>query len=107
MVGAADQPRAPLAGLQIDVETELAGDHDLVPERHDGFAKNPLALMRAIGLGGVKKGDAAFIGRADDIDHLGAGRDRRLVGAGHVLDTEADTGDFKLTELAPAALLSG
>ena len=70
MVRTADETRASLASLKIDVPTELAGDHDLVPERRNGFAENPLTLMRAVGLGGVEKGDAAFIGRADDIEDV-------------------------------------
>ena len=56
------QARAPLAGLKVDVPAELRGDHDLVAERRDGFAQNPLTLMRAIRFGGVEKRDAAVEG---------------------------------------------
>ena len=76
---------------------------DLVAERRDGFAENPLALMRAVGFSSIEEGDAALIGRADDVDHLRSGRNDRLVGPMHVLDAEANAGDFQLTELSPRA----
>ena len=69
---AADEARATRAGLQVDVPAELAGDHHLVAEWCDGLAQNPLALMRAVGFGSVKKRDTPFISCADDIDHLGS-----------------------------------
>ena len=84
-------------------EAELGGDHHLVAKRRDGFAENPLALMRAVGFGGVEKGDSALKGRADDVDHFGPGGNSGLVGPVHVLHAEADTGDFQLTELSPRA----
>ncbi len=46
--------------------------------------------MRAIGLGGVEESDATVEGCPDDVDHLGPGRDRRLVRAAHVLHAETD-----------------
>ncbi|MNT30947.1 hypothetical protein D3C72_1667640 [compost metagenome] len=107
VVWTADQPRAALAGLRVDVPAEFAGDHDLVAERGDGFAEDALAFMRAIGLGGIKKSDAVVMGRTDDVDHLGAGGDCRLIGAGHVLDAKADAGHFQLTKLASRPWLSG
>ena len=92
------RPRAPLAGLQIDVPAELGGDHDLVAERRDAFAEDPLDLMRAVGLGRVEEGDATVEGRPDDVEHLGPAGDRRLVGAAHVLDAEADARDLQLPQ---------
>ena len=56
------KPGAALAGLRIDVPAELGGDHDLVPERLDGFAENPFAFEGAVCLGSIEKGDAAVVG---------------------------------------------
>ena len=84
------QSRPALAGFLVDVPAELRGDHDLVAERLDAFAENPLHLVRAIGFGRVVERDAALEGRPDDVDHLRPGRDRGLIGAAHVLDADAD-----------------
>ena len=102
-VRAADEPRAPLAGLEIDVPAELRGDHHLVAERLHAFAEDPFHLVGAVGLGRVVEGDATVEGRPDDVDHLGPGRDRRLIGAAHVLDAEADAGDLQRAKLPPPA----
>ena len=59
-------------------------------------------LVRAVGLGRVEEGDAAIEGGPDDVDHLGPGGDRRLIGAAHVLDAEADAGDLQRAQLAPS-----
>ena len=72
---AAVEPRAALAGLQIDVPAELGRDHDLVAERRHAFAEDPFHLVRAVGLGRVEEGDAPVEGRADDVEHLRPGRD--------------------------------
>ena len=104
---AADEARAPRASLQVDIPAELAGDHHLVAKGRDGFAENPLALVRAIGLGGVKKRDATLIGRADDVDHFRPRRNRRLVSAGHVLHAQTDTGNLQLPQLSPGTRLPG
>ena len=42
-VRTAVETRTPLARLQIDVPAELRRDDDLVAERRDGFAEDPLA----------------------------------------------------------------
>ncbi len=98
VVRAAVEARAPRARLRIDVPAELGGDDHLVPEGRDAFAQDPLDLMRAVGLGGVEERDTAVEGRPDDVEHLGPARDRRLIGAGHVLDAEADARDFQLSQ---------
>ena len=43
VIRAAVEPRAPLAGLEVDVPAELGRDHDLVAERRDAFAEDALA----------------------------------------------------------------
>ena len=105
-LGPAVEPRAPLAGLEIDVPAELGCDHDLVAERRDAFAEDPLHLMRPVRLGRVEEGDATVEGRPDDVDHLGPAGDRRLIGAAHVLNAEADAGDLQRAELSPPARLA-
>ena len=89
------RPGAPRARLRIDVPAELGGDDHLVPERRDTFAQDPLDLVRPVGLGGVEEGDTMVEGRPDDVEHLGPAGDRRLVGAAHVLDAEADARDLQ------------
>ena len=48
------------------VETELRSDHHLAPEGSKRFADDFLIGERAVDLCGVKEGDSAFHGRADD-----------------------------------------
>jgi hypothetical protein len=52
---AAVEPRAALTRLEIDVPAELRCDRDLVSERRDALAEDPLDLMRTVRLRGVKE----------------------------------------------------
>jgi hypothetical protein len=97
----ADQARARLAGLQVDVEAELAGDHDSVPEALRRLAQDALALVRPIYFGSVEEGDPGIMRRADDPDHLRAGGDRAVEGAAHILHAHADRGNLERAELSP------
>jgi hypothetical protein len=103
MLRAAVEPRTPFAGFEIDVPAELGSDHDLVTERRNDFAENPFHLMRAVSLSRIEKGDAMIKGCPDDVEHLGSGRDRGLIGAAHVLHANPDAGDFQGAEPASGA----
>ncbi|MNQ92488.1 hypothetical protein D3C85_1079190 [compost metagenome] len=107
MLWATIEPWAALTGLLIDVPTELGSDHHLIAERGHAFAENPLHLMGAIRLGRIIEGDAVVEGGANDVVHLRPVRDRRLVGATHVLHAQAHTRYFQGAELAPADKGSG
>jgi hypothetical protein len=91
-----------LAGLEIDVPAELRCDHDPVAERRHAFAEYPLHLVRTVSLGRIVEGEAAVEGSPDDVEHFRPARHRGLVGAAHVLDAEADAGDFQRSKLAAA-----
>jgi hypothetical protein len=95
MSRAAVEPRAALAGLEVDVPAELGRDHDLVSEGRDALAEDALDLVGAVRLGRVEEGDAPLEGVPDDAKHLGSARDGGLVGAAHVLDAEPDAGDLQ------------
>jgi hypothetical protein len=99
--GPAVQPGKSFPGFLVDVPAELSGDHDLVAERLHRFPKDPFHLMRPVRFCCVEERDATIERRPDDVDHLGTGGDRRLIGATHVLDAEADAGDFQGAELSP------
>ena len=88
-------PGRRVAGLLIDVPTELRCNNHLVPERRDAFAENSLHLMWAVSLCGVEERDAAIEGCPDDAYHFGPRWDRRLVSAAHILHADADAGDFE------------
>ena len=107
VVRAAVEAAAPRARLRIDVPAELGGDDHLVPEWRDAFAQDPLDLMWAVSLGGVEERDATVEGCPDDVEHLGPAGDRRLVGAAHVLDAEADARDFQRPQLSPRGRVGG
>ena len=100
--GPAVQPGKSLPGFLVDIPAELRGDHHLVPERRDSFAEDPLHLMRTIRFGRIEKRHTTIERRSDDVDHLGTARDRRLIGAAHVLHTEADARDLEGAELSPS-----
>ena len=102
---AAVESGATLAGLEVDVPAELGGDHDLVSKGRHALTENALDLMRAVRLGCIEEGDAPVEGGPDDVDHLGSVRDRRLVGAAHVLDAEPDAGDLQRAQSSPPACL--
>ena len=57
-----------LAGLWINIEAELGGDHHLIAHRRQRLAHHLFIGERAIDLGGVEEGDAAFRRRADQGD---------------------------------------
>src|SRR5690606_12230281 len=78
------------ARLLVDVPAELRRDDDIVSERRDGTPEDALTLMWAIGLGRVEEGDTLVIRFADEGDHRGAVRHRRLVLPSHVLHAEPD-----------------
>ena len=99
--GLAVQSGKSLPGFLVDVPAELGGDHDIVAERLHRFPKDPFHLMGPVRFCCVEERDATIERRADDVDHLETGGDRRLIGATHVLDAEADAGDFEVAELSP------
>ncbi len=51
---------AALATIGIEVETEFRSDHHLLAEGRERFSQKLLVLIRAIGLGRVEEGHAAF-----------------------------------------------
>ena len=55
---------------RIDIEAELAGDHDPVADRRKSFTDQLLVRERPVDLGGVEEGDAVVDGRADERDSL-------------------------------------
>ena len=92
-------PATALAGLQIDIEAELGGNHNLVADRGKRLAEKNLIREGSIGLRRVKQGDALVVGETDQLDHL------RLVGGRaikrtHAHAAEAEGGDFEVSNLA-------
>jgi hypothetical protein len=73
-----------------------------VAERLHGLAEDALALVRAVGLGGVEERHAPVVGGAEDADHLRAVRHRGLVSAGHVLHADPDARHLERAEPTPA-----
>jgi hypothetical protein len=76
-------------------ETELRGEHDLVPAVLDGPADELLVVVRAVDLGGVEEGDTEVEGPVDGADGL------RLIGdgavaPGHSHGAEADARDLEI-----------
>ena len=67
--------------LEIDVETELGGDDDFVPERTQRFADDVFVGEGAIDLGGVEEGDAALHSSADQSHALVFGERRGVAEA--------------------------
>ena len=63
--------QAGLAAVGVEREAELGGDDDLAAERLQGFADEFLVDERAVDLGGVEEGDAAFDRGADQGDVVG------------------------------------
>ena len=59
-----------LAGVRIDFEPELGGDHHLLAEGSEGFADEFFVREWAVDFGGVEEGDAAFDGRPNQRDPL-------------------------------------
>ena len=87
---------APAGGrLGLEVEPELGGDHDLVAERGQGLAHELLVRERAVDLGGVEEGDAAFDGRPEQRDHLLLVLGRAVREA-HAHAAEPDGRDFQV-----------
>ena len=84
-----------LAGLRIEIEAELGGDHHLSAERRQRFAHELLVGEWAVDFGGVEEGDAALDGRADQRDSCLL-FDRRTVAKAQPHAAEADGRDFQL-----------
>ena len=84
---AADAPI--LAGLEINVEAELGGDDDLVPERPQRFADDFFVGEGAVDLGRVEEGHAAVHRSADQGDALVLGELRGVAEADpHAAETD-------------------
>src|SRR6202035_5778565 len=56
------------AGVRINFEAELGGDHDLFTEGSEGFADEFFVCERSVDFGGVEEGDAAFDGGSNQRD---------------------------------------
>ena len=65
MLGAAVGAAASFAGRQIDIETELRGDHDLVADRLERLSDQFLIEEWTVGLRSVEQRDAAFMRGTD------------------------------------------
>ena len=96
--GIAGHAAAELAGLGVDVETELGRDLDLVAEARHRLAEDALALEGSVDFGAVEEGDALVEGGADQRDHVSPFRDDRVEGAVHVLHAQAQLGDLQAAE---------
>ena len=86
-----DQPGDPSGS---ELEPELGGDHHLLAEGGEGFAHEFFVRVRAVDLGGVEEGDAAFDGRPEQGNHLLLVLGR-AVGEAHPHAAEADGRDFQ------------
>ncbi len=76
VVGAA-VGRGPFAVIHgIGLKAELGGNDDVFAERSEGFANDFFIDVRAIDLGRVEEGNAAFHGSADELDSFGLFRRR-------------------------------
>ena len=85
-----------IAATQI--ESELGGDDHLIAVRGERLADQLLVGERAIHLGGVEEGDAAFNGGLEQRSHLlfvfgRAIREREA----HAHAAETEGGDFQIT----------
>ena len=58
MFGSAIGAATAFARFEIDVETELGADHDLIADRFERLANQLLVHKRAVSLRRVEKGDA-------------------------------------------------
>ncbi len=81
---------AALAAVGTEVEAELRGDDDLVPDGAEGFAQQFLVLVRPVGFRRVEEGDAPIEGGADQLDRflLLSGRTIAVAQA-HASETES------------------
>ena len=84
------------AGIEfrIEVEPELGGDHHLVAEGSEGFAHKFFVQVRAVDLGGVEEGDAAFHRGPEQRDHL-ALVGSPAVGMAHSHAAKAESRNFQ------------
>lgn len=105
MLGAAVGAAAALAGLEVDVETELGGYHHLAADGLERLAEQLFVGEGAIGFGGIEMGNAAVMGGANQLDHL-ALVGCRTIGRAHAHAAEADGGDFEVV-VAEFAFLHG
>lgn len=62
--------QASLLAIRIELKRELSGDHHLITEWRDGFAKELLILKRSVPLGCVEECDATVKRRANQRDAL-------------------------------------
>jgi hypothetical protein len=85
------------------VEAELGGNHHLAADRGKGFAHELFVDKRAVGLGGIEKGDATIHGSSNHGDHLLPVCCRTIVGA-HAHASEPDCRDFQIA-ISKLALL--
>ena len=70
----------PIGHLAV-LETELGGDHHLVPERGQRLPQQQLVIAWAISLGGIEEGHPQFMGAADQGDGLPLVRGRAIAKA--------------------------
>ena len=88
-------PFVPRDRIRAEVEAELGGDDHLLAERSESFAHEFLVDERAVDLGGIEKGDAAFDGGPEQGDHLllvfG-----RAVGKTHSHAAQSEGGNFQI-----------
>lgn len=92
-----------LTGVLINIPAEFCFDDHLISKRRDAFAKYPLTLERAVCLCRIEQGDAIVERRSNDFDHFRPGGNGRLVGATHILHTQANIGNFQLPAKFTAA----
>jgi len=83
-----------LARLRIDAEAELGRDHDLPPERRQGFAYELFIGERSVDFRGIEEGDAA-LGRRPDQRNSVPLRDRRAVAEAEAHATQPQGRDLQ------------
>jgi len=92
VLGPAAQAHVPAA---LEAEPELGRDDHVVPHRGQRLAHQFLVDERAVDLGGVDEGDAAFDGAAQHADHLVPVAGVGPVALGHAHGAQADGGDLE------------
>lgn len=70
VLGTAIGSGSALAGLRINIKTELRGDHHLFTHRLERLTHQFFVRKGSIGFGSVKIGDAEIMGGANQLDHL-------------------------------------
>ena len=85
MIRPANQAGPAFTRFKINVPAKFRRNNNIVSKGLNRLTQNSFDLVRAVGLGCIKKGHAILIGCSDDIMHLGAARNECLIGSAHIL----------------------